>query len=102
VDKKELITEIKEFLKSIGAEKAILFGSRASNEHRERSDVDLIVIDDTCGNMKFVDRLIFLHKHWKLPYFLEGLLYTSAEFEHLEKTRGIIREAKKHGIIIRR
>lgn len=100
MDKEELIIEIREFLKTIGAKKAILFGSRASNEHLERSDVDLIVIDSKFAQMKFVDRLVFLHTYWKLPYFLEGLSYTPEEFEQLEKTRGIIREAKEHGIVI--
>ncbi len=101
MDKEELIEEIKKFLKEIDAEEAILFGSRAVDEHLKRSDVDLIVIDDKFGTMKFVGRMVFLHRHWHLPYFLEGLPYTRAEFEQLEKTRGIIREAKAHGIVIR-
>ncbi len=101
MDKQELIEEVKDFLKSIDAKEAILFGSRATGENLERSDVDLIVIDDKFSTMKFVDRLVFLHKHWRLPYFLEGLPYTRKEFEELEKTRGIIKEAKRHGIVIR-
>lgn len=101
MDKEELISEIKEFLRTVGAEEAILFGSRASGEHLERSDVDLIVIGDKFDTMRFVDRLVFLHRHWRLPYFLEGLAYTRKEIEQLEKTRGIIREAKEHGIVIR-
>ena len=101
MDKEELINEIRKFLKEINAEEAILFGSRATDQHLKRSDVDLIVIDDKFGTMKFVDRLVFLHRHWHLPYFLEGLPYTRDEFEQLEKTRGIIREAKAHGIVIR-
>ena len=101
MDKEELIKEIEKFLKDIDAEEAILFGSRAVNQHLKRSDVDLIVIDDKFGTMKFVDRLVFLHRHWHLPYFLEGLPYTREEFEQLEKTRGIIQEAKAHGIVIR-
>ncbi|MBU7011410.1 MAG: nucleotidyltransferase domain-containing protein [Theionarchaea archaeon] len=100
MDREELIEEIKEFLKRIDAEQAILFGSRAANENLKRSDVNLVVIDDKFGTMKFVDRLVFLHKNWDLPYFLEGLPYTWKEFEQLEKTRGIIREAKRNGIII--
>jgi predicted nucleotidyltransferase len=101
MDKKELIEEIKRFLNRIDAEEAILFGSRAVDQHLKRSDVDLIVIDDKFCTMKFADRLVFLHRHWKLPYFLEGLPYTRKEFEQLEKMRGIIREAKIHGMVIR-
>ena len=100
MEKKELVKEIKKFLREIDAEEAILFGSRAVDEHLKRSDVDLIVIDDKFSTMKFVDRMVFLHRHWHLPYFLEGLPYTRAEFEQLKKTRGIIREAKAHGIVI--
>lgn len=80
MDKEEFIMEIMDFLKSIDAKEAILFGSRALDEHLKRSDVDLVVIDDKFSAMKFVDRLIFLLKHWKLPYFLEGLAYTGEEF----------------------
>jgi predicted nucleotidyltransferase len=101
MDKEELTGEIKRFLKNIGAEEAILFGSRALDQHLKRSDVDLIVIDDKFSTMKFIDRLVFLHKHWHLPYFLEGLPYTREEFERLKTTRGIIREAKTNGIVIR-
>jgi predicted nucleotidyltransferase len=100
MDKEELIEEIGKFLKRIEAEKGILFGSRAVNENLKRSDVDLVVIGDKFATMKFVDRLVFLHRHWDLSYFLEGLPYTQQEFEQLEKTRGIIHEAKVHGIVI--
>lgn len=96
----DLIERIKEFLKEIGAEEAILFGSRARGDALENSDVDLIVIDDKFSDMPFPRRLIYLSQHWKLPYFLEALPYTHAEFERLSKTRGVIVDALKNGIRI--
>ncbi|MBE0447968.1 MAG: nucleotidyltransferase domain-containing protein [Actinobacteria bacterium] len=97
----DLIEQIKEFLKSIGAEEAILFGSRARGDELETSDVDLIVIDDKFAGMPFPRRLIYLSQRWNLSYFLEAFPYTHEEFEKLSKTRGVVADAAKHGIRIK-
>ncbi|NCO65884.1 MAG: nucleotidyltransferase [Candidatus Aquicultor secundus] len=97
----DLIEQIKEFLKAIDAQEAILFGSRARGDAIETSDVDLIIIDDKFADIPFPRRLIFLSEHWNLSYFLEALPYTRKEFEKLAKTRGVINDAIKHGIRIK-
>lgn len=97
----DIIEQIKEFLKNIGAEEAILFGSRARGDALETSDVDIIIIDDKFADMPFPRQLIYLSRHWTLSYFLEALPYTHAEFERLSKTRGVIVDALKNGIRIK-
>lgn len=97
----DIIEQIKEFLKNIGAEEAILFGSRARGDALEISDIDIIIIDDKFADMPFPRRLIYISRHWTLPYFLEALPYTHAEFERLSKTRGVIVDALKNGIRIK-
>ena len=49
----DIIEQIKEFLKNIGAEEAILFGSRARGDALETSDVDIIIIDDKFADVPF-------------------------------------------------
>lgn len=97
----DLIEQIKEFLRVIDADEAILFGSRARGDALETSDVDLIVIDDKFAEMPFPRRLIYVSEHWTLSYFLEVLPYTHAEFKRLAKTRGVLNDAIKNGIRIK-
>lgn len=95
-----IIGEICRFLKEIGAEKGILFGSWARGEALERSDVDLIVISRKFEGVSFPWRLVELQKHWRLPLMLEALPYTPEEFEQLSKERSILRRAIEEGLFI--
>ncbi len=61
--------------------KIILFGSRASGDHDEYSDVDVIVVYDT--EKKFLDRLAELYENWSLPRAVDILAYTPREFEEM-------------------
>jgi len=95
-----LIAYIKGFLKRVHAQEAFLFGSRVRGDNLLESDVDLIVVSEDFARVEFPHRLIFLHSHWDLPYFLEALAYTPEELSRLAKTRGVIAEALKSGIRI--
>lgn len=97
----DLIEQIKEFLRAIDAEEAILFGSRARGDALETSDVDLVIIDDKFVDMPFARRLIYVSERWTLSYFLEALPYTHAEFKKLANTRGVVNDAIKNGIRIK-
>jgi len=63
----DLIEQIKEFLRAIDADEAILFGSRARGDALETSDVDLVVIDDKFAEMPFPRRLIYVSELDKKP-----------------------------------
>lgn len=60
----------------------------------------MIVISEDFARMEFPYRLIFLHSHWDLPYFLEALAYTPEEVSKLARTRSVVAEALEHGIRI--
>ena len=92
--------EIAVFLKRIEAEEAILFGSRACGEELSTSDVDLIVISQKFFGQPFPERMVALHRDWRLPMFLEALPYTPDELMELAKSRGVVAEALKSGIRI--
>ncbi len=96
-----LIDEIRAFLKEIGADEGVLFGSRARGDELEDSDVDLIVISDKFQGVGFSQRLVDLQRKWKSPLFLEALPYTSEELEKLSSTRGVVAIALRDGIRIK-
>ena len=96
----DLIATVRTFLQRVGAQEAILFGSRARGEELLNSDVDLIVISPAFAGQPFPERLVLLHQHWPLPLFLEGLPYTPGELEQLRHTRGIVAHALEEGIRI--
>lgn len=101
MDRDELLEYLRHFLRVIGAEEAYLFGSRARGEQLLNSDVDLLIIADAFDGIPFPRRLIQVHQHWSLPYFLEALPYTHQELTHLARSRGVVVAALRHGIRIR-
>lgn len=90
---KELFNEIKAFagkLKKTFSVKAIyLYGSFASGEIHEGSDIDLLVIGDFSD--RFFERIGKILDLTDLP--IEPLVYTVEEFEELKKSQNpFIRE----------
>jgi predicted nucleotidyltransferase len=83
------LADIRKLLHKVGAGRGILFGSRARGDYLLSSDVDLIVISDDFAGTSFPQRMIFLHEHWELPYYLEGLPYTEEEFARLKHTSSV-------------
>ncbi|MEW5941131.1 MAG: nucleotidyltransferase domain-containing protein [Chloroflexota bacterium] len=81
-------------------QKAILFGSFARGEQSRRSDIDLILLQET--NKRFLDRYddILLD----LGCAIKGcavwpLIYTPAEFQKMQE-RAFIRRACQEGIVL--
>ena len=85
----------------VNVDEAILYGSRARDDHLLTSDVDLIVISRRFAGTRPHRRLADLHDQWDpaLP-FLEALAYTPEEFERARQGLGIERIADKTGIRI--
>ena len=77
-------------------EKIILFGSRASGEADEYSDLDLIIIKKT--DQRFVRRLIEVPS---LPVSADVFVYTPEEFETMKENENpFIMSALKNAKII--
>ena len=101
MDRDQLLDHIRRFLQVIGAEEGYLFGSRARNEPLLNSDVDLLIVSDAFEGIPFPRRLVQMHRHWFLPYFLEALPYTRQEVARLSQSRGVVVAALRDGIHIR-
>lgn len=82
-----------------GATFALLFGSYARGTASERSDVDLIFIEQT--NLRFLDRLTRYHDSLvdRLSTNVDTLVYTPEEFEQMKKDSFVAR-AVKEGIVL--
>ncbi len=97
--REEMIEEIKKFMRRVGVEEAILYGSRARGDNLKSSDVDMILISPRFEGIRFIDRLPPLHRARQIPkLFPEVLAYTPEELETAQDYRGIEREAARSGI----
>jgi predicted nucleotidyltransferase len=92
--KHQIISNLAEF----NPEKIILFGSHATGNWDEESDIDIIVVYRT--KKKFLDRLEELYMKWNLPKALDILAYTPDEFAEMMKDNFFIKRAVKEGILI--
>lgn len=98
---KKRLDEIKEkIVKAVSPEKIILFGSYATAEATEDSDVDLLVIWNT--NLNPHQRNLFLSRLFPRRNFaLDIFAFTKEEVERLKDVAGtIIYEAFHHGKVI--
>jgi len=95
------IEEIKEkIVKTIAPEKIILFGSYATGEATEESDIDLVVIWDS--DLDHHKRNVFLSRLFpKRDFSLDIFAFTKKEAERLKDIAGtILYEAFHHGKVI--
>jgi len=105
MDKKEyLINGLKEFArkvnKDLGIDKILLFGSRATENFKEESDVDLIIVSPYFEGINFFERVSKMYDYWNLDLPVDFLCYTPEEFNNLKKRISIVKEALKIGIEI--
>ncbi|MGD8238672.1 MAG: nucleotidyltransferase domain-containing protein [Armatimonadota bacterium] len=97
----QLIEEVREYMRRVGVRDAVLFGSRARNEHVEDSDVDLILVGERFRGTPWLERLPPLYEAWTLPFYPELLPYTPEEFEKRQQDSSVVGEAIEQGIRIR-
>ncbi|MBI2910391.1 MAG: nucleotidyltransferase domain-containing protein [Chloroflexi bacterium] len=88
--------------KKFGIEKMILFGSQATGEVREGSDIDLIVVSSRVKNKAaFMSRLSReWHLKQKKDYPVDFLPYTPEEFERLASKITLVKQAVEEGVEI--
>ncbi len=73
-----------------GAEKVIVFGSLATGEVGEWSDIDLVVIKET--TQRFMDRIDDVARLTRPQLAADIVVYTPAEFERMCEGRRFFRE----------
>jgi predicted nucleotidyltransferase len=86
----ELNEVVGHLIEEYGAERVILYGSRANGFVHEDSDTDLVVIKRT--SKPFFDRLAEVAKVCKWTRAFEVLVYTPEEFANLKRDNEFIRE----------
>lgn len=96
----ELIIRLRAFKKRNKLEKMYLFGSMASGQTRESSDVDLLVVAKRFEGKGLLERSPALYMDWDLDYPVDFLCYTPDEFTRLRQQITIVREAVEQGIEI--
>lgn len=98
-DIEPFVLEFAEALKrNFGAEKVILFGSRARGDWLHESDYDFVVVSRHFEGLPFVRRPVPLYEHWHQWPGVELLCYTPEEFERKSRQISIVREAVREGI----
>lgn len=92
--RKLLEAELKRFLTMLveryRPQKIVLFGSMASDETGEWSDLDLVIIKET--NQRFLDRTKEVMQLLQPRVGVDILVYTPREFEDLCRERAFLRD----------
>ncbi|EGD51640.1 DNA polymerase beta domain protein region [Thermoanaerobacter ethanolicus JW 200] len=95
---RELTRIVEVLIKEYQPEKIILFGSLATNQINEWSDIDLIVIKDT--DKSFYERLEEVVKVAKPTIGTDIIVYTPKEIEEMKESMFYVEEILKKGKVI--
>lgn len=79
----------------------ILFGSQATGEATEGSDVDLILVSEAFEGLNPLRRAARMYDHWEPMRPVDFLCFTPEEFERLQQGVTIVTEALERGRILR-
>lgn len=79
-------------------EKVILFGSRATDDHREDSDFDIVVVSKEFRGVPWVKRAPMVIRLWDIPLDLEAICLTPEEFRKRSRGLSIVGEAVRQGV----
>jgi uncharacterized protein len=80
----------------------IAFGSRARGEGLSHSDLDLLIVSESFGSIRWLDRSTEVLEALQLPFGTDLLCYTPAEYERKREELGIVRTATEQGIVLHR
>ncbi len=100
VPREELIEEIRRFMRRVGVEEAIFFGSRARGDARPHSDLNLLLLSERYEGQPLSKLLPELQQEWKLDLHLQLLPCSPKEFEEMQEWNSLAREAAEEGVRI--
>ncbi len=95
----DIATAVREVARANNARFALLFGSYARGTATDRSDIDLIFVEDT--DLPFLSRLgrYFDPLSDALPKPVETFVYTPAEFDRM-RDEAFVKRAMNEGIVL--
>jgi len=99
-DLEDIASALREIFRKYGILRAIVFGSRARGEPSRRSDLDLILIQET--DKRFLDRYDGIYLDIARAVKFQGvdlLIYTPDELSRMA-VRRFIRKALEEGVVI--
>jgi hypothetical protein len=80
----------------------ILFGSRANGTPHEGSDIDLIIVSERFANMRLGERRVYFRHIVQPRCYVDALCYTPEEFERIRRHIGVVADACREGVWLRR
>ena len=86
----ELARYVKKLQEAYHPERILLFGSLASDQVGEWSDIDLVIIKES--NLKFLDRIREVMRLLNPRVGVDILVYTPEEFAQLSQERPFVRQ----------
>lgn len=100
--KNEIIYLLEKFKKKISSkinlDRFILFGSRATGDGNENSDVDLLLVSNDFKKKKYFERAPEIYLMWDYDYDVDILCLTPDELDKKSKEIGVISQAIKEGV----
>ncbi len=78
--------------------RVVLFGSLTRDDWGSRSDLDLIVIQDT--RKPFLERLDEFYRRLTPRVETDILVYTETEWDELRQTRAFVKRAADEGVLL--
>ncbi len=94
------LARITQSLTALGANRVLLFGSRARGEARRGSDSDLMVVMPCPLNETYATRLTRIARAIRSRIAVDLLVYTPEEFERLRATRPFVQQAVREGVVL--
>jgi len=97
----ENLKEFKKKAKKYKVERIIVFGSQATGERKESSDVDLIIVSKEKKKLGLLQSLYHeWHINQRIDLPVDFICYTPKEFQKKQKEISIISQVLKEGIEI--
>lgn len=78
--------------------KVLVFGSRARGDALKHSDLDLLIVSEAFGDIRWLDRPVRVVEDCDIRFGVELLCYTPQEYERKRKELGIVRTATAEGV----
>lgn len=78
--------------------KVLVFGSRARGDALKDSDLDLLIVSDAFGGIRWLDRPVRVTEDCDIRFGVELLCYTPDEYARKREELGIVRTATEEGV----